>query len=734
MSHMSHGFEDHSWPDLDRLFDPRAIAVLGASPSRDKVGGRPLAFLDEQGYRGRVFPINPAYDVIGTNRCYAKLTDIPDETGGDQIDLALICLRASQVPDAIRDCGARGVRFAIVFSAGFAEIGASGQLLQGEALEAAREAGVRLVGPNSLGVVGAHSRAIGTFATSLEDLGPLKEGSFSFVTQSGALGAFMFRAAHEQGIGLRNFVSTGNEADLTFADYVAHFAGDPGTKVIGGYLEGVVDGARLMAALELAQRAGKPVLLLKVGRSELGREAALSHTNSLTGSDRLYAAAFSQTGVLRVDDIQELLDAASLLSVAGTFRPDGGVAVASVSGGLGVWMADAFSDCGTRLAQLDGPAAERLRQVLPEFAHVRNPIDFTGQIVSQPELLRECLAAVVEHNDVSVLLIGLGLQHWNGQRLAEDIIATVQDRKVLTVVAWMVGPRPAQALLKDAGIPVFEDFRRAVQAVTQMTRWSQSRRVTPARPVPLQGGAAALESAATTVLTEAGAKQMLAHWGLSTPNSLTVGPSAHEAVEAGTAIGYPLVLKGQAESLLHKSERGFVRVGLRDEHELASAAEEMLARSNRPGEEPPSHLLVEEMISNSVEVIVSVSWDAVFGLTTMVGVGGTQTELTNDVAHHIGSITDADVRRLVNQTRVGRLLGGYRGAPLADLDALSQAVVQLNQSMADAHGSVREVEINPLLVRPQQQGAVVADAVVTVTTAPHAAQADGDYHNVKQEN
>ncbi len=708
-----------SWPDLDRLFTPRGIAVLGASPHREKVGGRPLAYLEELGYKGKVFPVNPTYGRIGRHRCFANVTQIPDDVGGDELDLALIALSASKTPEALRECGLRGIRFAIVFGAGFAETDDKGARLQQELLDAAREAGVRIIGPNSLGVVGVHSRTIGTFATSLEDLGFLTEGSFSFVTQSGALGAFMFRAAQEQGIGLRHFVSTGNESDLSFADYIAHFAQDPGTKVIGGYLEGVDDGPRLMAALDLARYAGKHVCLLKVGRSELGREAALSHTNSLTGSDRLYEAAFSQTGVVRVGDLQEMLDAVTLLTAPNSPRAGGGVAIASVSGGLGVWMADAFGDSGVRLAQLDGIAAERLREALPTFARIGNPVDFTGQIVNQPQVLRDCLRVMVENDDVGVLLIGLGLQHWNGDRLARDIIATVQDRKLLTVVAWMVGPSEPQALLRDAGIPVFDDFARAVRAVTHIMRSTLSSQIAPPTPIrPPFARPNASEPSVSKVLAESEAKLLLSGWGLEIPKSRTVGASARAAVEAGRHIGYPLVLKGQGESLLHKSERGLVQVGLRNERELASSAERMLQPTGVLGKEPPCELLVEEMIPPSVEVIVGITWDEVFGLTTMVGVGGTQTELFDDVAHHIGAVSHADVRGLIAQTQLSRMLQGYRGGSVADVEALVQAVVVLNQAVFASGGSVREVEINPILVRPRGQGAVIADAVVRLLAPP----------------
>jgi acetyltransferase len=689
------------------------IAIVGASPTREKTGGRPLHYLDELGFTGRVLLINPAHAVIGNRTCYPSIAAIPSEAGGDEIDVALIAVQAERVPNVIEDCGARGVQFVVVFSAGFAETGEVGEQVQQQIAASARSSGVRLIGPNSQGPVGVSTRAICTFATSFEGLHDLHDGPVGFITQSGALGAFFFRAAQEQAVGLRCLVSTGNESDLDFADYVAHFAADPKIQLIAGYLEGVADGPKLLAALQLAQRAGKPVCLLKVGRSDRGAAAAVSHTASLTGSDALYNAVFSQTGVVRVDSLQDLLDIAGLWNSALRPYPDRGVAIATISGGLGVWLADAFAERDLRLSDLGAASLDRLRTTLPDFGHAANPIDVTGQIASHPALLRASLEAIVDDQDVGALVIGLGLQQWHGRQLADDIIAALSGRDLLVVVAWMAGPVEARERLMTAGVPVYDEYSRAVRAMVNVFKCTQSiTTVTTATrllgPPTQQDPPRHLKDG--TVYDEANAKEALAASGISIPENRVVAPRPDTVLAAARDLGFPVVLKGLAPGYVHKSEHGLVAVDIRDAAALTEALTHMLRGRSESDDERPERLLVEQMVPDSVEVILSVADDPIFGISTMIGAGGILTNLTADVAHHVGKLDHTTAMTLITHTRISGLLNGYRGKQAVDTTSVAEAAVRLYRFVAESNGTIREVEINPLLVGPR--GAVAADALI----------------------
>lgn len=695
---------------VERLFGARHLAVVGASADPDKIGGRPLRYLDRAGFDGVVHPVNPRYDEVMGRPCAPSVAAIDGE-----VDLAIVAVPARAVEAAIDDCAAAGVPYAIVFSSGFAEVGAEGRARQDALVERARAGGVRLLGPNSLGIASSPNGLMASFATLFDRHETLLEGRVGFLSQSGALGVFIYALAQDQGLGFSRFVSIGNEADLDVADFLAFLANDPATSAIGGYLEGIDDGGRFLAAAERARAAGKPMSFLKVGRSDAGRRAAESHTGSLAGSDEVYDAALRQAGIVRASDPQGLID---FLDVHGRarrrpLRP--GVAVLTISGGAGVWCADRLADHGLDLADLAPDTLATLTELLPAFATPQNPVDATGQIINDPLLFAGCIDALLEDPGVSTLVVVLGLQERGGDRFAQQIV-DAHDRHAGTaiVVTWLAGPSSAMELLRRASVPAFGDLARAVEVVAGGVAASgHLDRSAPAAPATAAHRVVDLDGRALD--TEHDAKALLAEAGIVVPAG-TLCATVAEVIEAAARIGGAVALKGQVAGLAHKTEHRLVHLGLRGASEVRAAASELegalaaaAPASRRQG------ILVEPMAPDGVDLIVGCIDDTVFGPTLMVGAGGVLVEVVRDTAFRVAPVDVAAALEMLGETRAGPLLDGARGGPPLDRRAVAEVVARLSALVVGSGGRIREVEINPL--RAHVDGAVALDALVATGEA-----------------
>lgn len=694
---------DGGFAPLERLFGAQSLAIVGASADTDKIGGRPLRYLAAAGFTGVVHPVNPRYDEILGRRCSPTVVDI-----GEVVDLAVLAVPGAGVQAAIEDCAAAGVPFAIVFSSGFGETGTDGRRRQEALVECARAGGTRLVGPNSLGIASSPNGLMASFATLFDRHATLLPGSVGFISQSGALGVFIYAIAQDDGLGFSRFVSIGNEADLDVADFLAYMAADPATTAIGGYLEGLSDGRRFLAAAELAHRAGKPISFLKVGRSEAGRRAAESHTGSLAGSDAIYDAAFRQAGIVRAADPQGLVD---FLRHYGTpnvppARPR--VAVLTISGGAGVWSADRLSELGVELADLTPLTVERLRAALPPFAAPQNPVDATGQILNDPRMFETCLDALLTDPGVGTLLLVLGLQERGGDRFAHQMTAA-RDRHPGTaiVVAWLAGPASATDLLTASSIPVYADLARAVDVAARSVLTTNALR-RPARVTPSAWPTTAADL--PLVETEHDAKQLVATMGIDVPRHVLC-QSADEAVAAAVDIGGAVAMKAQVSGVAHKTEHGLVLLDVSGADAVRVAYAQLEAASMRAG--GPQRLrgvLVEAMAPPGVDVIVGCIDDEVFGPTMMFGLGGVLVDLVEDVSFRVGPVSVDDALGMIDETRGGRLLDGFRGTEPCDRRAVAGLISRLSHHAYARRHVIREIELNP--VRVHAGGAVALDALI----------------------
>ena len=699
---------DQQLASIDRMLNPKSIAVVGATP-RMQYGGRFLNAALKAKDRVAVYPVNPRYDEIMGVKSYPSITDLPETP-----DLVGIVVPYHQVLDILKESHAKGTRAAIVISAGFSERDVDDRRdLQGEVGAFARESGLRICGPNCLGVANVQADIWPTASYRGSDG---LSGPIGLICQSGAsaFGPFLTRAV-EEGIGLSHIISTGNEADLDFCDFARYLLDQDSVKVIAGFVEGFKDARKLVSVAEMAAERGKPIVLIKIGRSDLGARAARSHTAALTGADALYDEVFAQYGITRVQDYDELLEVSQLL--AHTAKPvQPGVAVVSHSGGISSLTADMCGQAGLDLPPLTATAREGINGVLKGFGWAANPSDVTG--FANSDSFPEIMAYMSEQPHIGTLVVASA----GADPQAEQVIAQ-RDKSDRGLAFLWTGTRSATAglpKLKAAQIPVFyvpDKLAFGVRALLNYHQWRDRRQAAgfgrAAAMTPSQEQVtAALSARGRVAFSEHESKELIAAWGIPITREATAA-SPEAAVAAAETIGYLVALKVDSPDILHKTEAGVIRLGLTDAAQVRAAYGDIMsnAAAAAPAGAAINGALVQEMVSGGVEVIIGVSYDAQLGPTLLFGVGGVMVEVYNDVALRLCPITRPEALEMINQVKGSRLLHGFRGTPPADIDALAAALVSVSQLAVNLEGTLAELDINPLMVLPAGQGIKAADAL-----------------------
>jgi acetate---CoA ligase (ADP-forming) len=697
---------------IHRMLHPRSIAVVGATP-RQQYGGRFLGAVLKARERVRVYPVNPKYTELAGVTCYPSVEDLPESP-----DLAGVVVPGPDVLPVLEACRRKGVGSAIVISAGFAERGTrEGRALQERLGAFARESGLRVSGPNCLGVANLKDDV---WPTATSSTGAGAPGAIGLVCQSGAtaFGPLQARAA-EAGVGYTYIISTGNEADLEFADYARYLLDDPATKVIAGFVEGFKTPAKFIELARLAAERGKPIVMIKIGRSMAGSRAAGSHTAALTGSDACFDAVFEQHGVIRVQDYDELLEVSQLL--ARVPRPDPpGIAVVSHSGGVSSLTADLLGAAGLDLPPLSEAVRAQLDGVLKGFGWAANPADLTGHAMGDayPAIVR----SMIDQPDVGTLVVASAAA---AQR-AEDTIE-LRDRTDKGVVYMWTGARGDDrgglAALKAASVPIFytpATLASGLRRLFAYHAWRERRLADgfASAPPPTEQQRAVqarLAGLDRLVLSEFDSKQVLAAWGVRGARE-ALAESADAAVAAAERLGYPVVLKADVPHLAHKTEAGGVRLGLADAAQVRDAYGDLRAGLGA------GRVLVQEMVEDGVEVIVGVSYDDQLGPILLFGGGGLLAEVYDDVVLRRCPITAAEAAHMIGQAKVARLLRGFRGRPPADTDALARTLVAISHMAVHLDGQLAELDVNPLMVLPPGHGVKAADALVVLRrggASPH---------------
>jgi acyl-CoA synthetase (NDP forming) len=700
--------------DLERLFNPRSIAIIGASNELGKISGQPLNFLVKRGYPGTLYPVNPKYPELLGIRCYPSIEALPQTP-----DLALIVVNARLALPMMEACGRRGVPFAIVFSSGFSEVGADGTRMQQELAEIARAHGVGLIGPNCQGLISVPNKTYAGFGSAfIYDYEP---GPVSMVSQSGGFGfSLMSLAAMDGGVGFRHVVTTGNETGISSLELMRYMVDDPGTRIITGYIEGMKDAHRLREVGEAALAAGKPIMVWKVGNSEEGRRAAASHTANLGGAMALYRAAFEQTGILQVEDMQDIVDCTHAF-LSGKVPQGNRVAIITISGGAGILMTDEAIARGLAVQPLSAATVEKLRPLVPSFAALGNPIDLTAAIFDDTDLCRKALELIIDDPQVdAVVMANAGLQGEIATKVAREVVRVAERSDKPVMLGWSARREvagAAYALLDAARIPHYRSPMRCMRALAAVARHAEACRRYRARlrePVIELRSAPAVAAlqAATADLAEYRAKEILAQYGIPvTREALARSPA--EAVEHAKRIGCPVALKVQSADVPHKTEAGGVRTGLREAHQVEAAFEQIMTavRAHAPAAAIDG-VLVQEMVAGGVEAIVGIDNDPLFGPAVMFGLGGIFTEVLQDVAFRLAPITLSVAHEMIRQVKGYALLAGARGRPVADVDAVAQVLCRLSAMAVDLGPHLGSLDINPLFVLPQGRGVVAADALI----------------------
>jgi acetate---CoA ligase (ADP-forming) len=695
---------------LERLFHPRAIAVIGASADLTRISGQPVKALKNAGFKGPIYLVNPKHRQLHGLDCYPDVTAI-----GALCDLAVVAVPASGVSQAIRDCGKASIPFAVVLTAGFRETGAAGRKLEEELKQAIAESGVRVIGPNCQGVLSIQARVWAAFG-SVSDETDFRPGSVSCAFQSGGFGYAIVNLAEAQGVGFRYCVSSGNEVDIAMPELLSAFLDDPGTSLVFAYLEGTPDARPLLEVGRKSLETGKPVLIWKAGTTDAGVKAAASHTASITGSYDLYRAALRQAGIIEVDDVEPIVDIARL-AAPGRLPRGSTVGVLSISGGSGVVFADAAVRGGLTLPPFAPATLARLRELIPAFGSPENPADITAAVFNTTSLFASTLEVVLQDPGLDQLAILLA--SISGPRAAESahVIAAAAAKTDKPVsVAWSGRHGKSEAALKaleDAGVPFVTTPVRLARAAAALARFAADRRRLLPRQVPAVVSPKGLDlPAGAATLNEAESKAVLRAFGI--PVAAEVFVSAGGDVEAAAKrLEAPFAVKIVSRDIAHKTEAGGVRLGVAREA-LTDAARAVTENALKavPGAKIDG-ILVSEM-AEGIETLIGVINDASFGPAVALGLGGILTEVLKDVTYRIAPFDLETAREMIAELRSAALLDGYRGRPAADKEALAATLVAVSQMATALARRLKEMDINPLFVGPAGCGVLAADALVVL--------------------
>jgi acetyl coenzyme A synthetase (ADP forming)-like protein len=691
---------------LDCLLRPRSIAVIGASRRRDSIGNAMLRHLVSGGFAGPVYPVNPSADSVSSVPAFPSVKDLPTVP-----ELAVVVVPREQLLPVVRECAAAGVSCLVVITAGFREVGGEGVQREAELLDFVRGNGMRMVGPNCMGVMNT-SPAVSmnaTFAPSMPPAGPI-----AFMSQSGAMGMTILDYASEYGIGISQFVSVGNKADVSGNDLIEYWQDDDEVGVILMYLEGFGNPRRFTTLARRATRK-KPVLAVKAGRSEAGAKAASSHTGALAQVDIATDALFAQCGVLRVDTVEALFDAAIAFSKAPL--PKGPrVAILTNAGGPGIIIADACEGVGLEVSRLSGESRARLRELLPAEASVANPVDMIASATA--DQFEKALEIVLEDADIDAAVaayVPLGLE---APIVAEAIerAAGASDKPVMAVLMSKRGLPQGMAELSDSPVPVYRFPESAAQALGAMWRYRKwlERPVAEVRRFEVDAGRVAeiirgAVRADRDRLSVTEAFEVLRCYGIPVA-PYRVASDVAEAVESAAELGYPVVLKAVSQDIVHKTEAGAVRVDLRDSEAVRDSFIQIAAvLDGADNAAREAGVLVQRMHDGGKETIVGMTIEPRFGPIVMFGLGGVYVEVLRDVAFRVQPVSTVDAEEMIRSLRGFGILQGVRGEPGVDLATLSDVVQRVSQMVGD-HPEIREMDINPFLAFPDAAACVAVDA------------------------
>ncbi|MCF8067230.1 MAG: acetate--CoA ligase family protein [Desulfobacterales bacterium] len=704
---------------LDAIFSPKSLAVIGASSTPGKVGHDIFENILTGGFTGTLYPVNPKARSIKSVRAYPSVSEIPDE-----IDLGMIILSPELALKSVEECIGKGVKGIVIVSAGFREVGAEGRKIEDRIVAMCSEAGIRVVGPNCLGVINPNPnvRLNASFSTRMPSF-----GNISFISQSGALCTAVLDYAADRDFGFSKFISIGNKADVSELDLLKYFHQDEDTEVIMIYVEELRRGMEFIEEVKAITSGDRPtpILVIKSGRTSAGAKAAMSHTGALAGSEAVYDAIFHQSGIIRVDSINDLFDYAGAFtfksqSVTGKYKkklPQGNrLAIVTNAGGPGIVATDMTVSSGLQLAKFKEETVETLASYLPETANLNNPVDVIGDAAS--DRYEHALAAVIRDEGVDgavVILTPQSMTNVLGTAEAIVKIAARSPKPILCCFMGIIDVSVGVKFLQENGVPTFrfpEDAAKAFGALYRYSKWlnrqifAEHEQSTDRKKC--QEIVKKALKAGKTYIGEIGGLELLQCYGFNTLQTELV-KTAKEAVKVADKMGFPVVMKIVSDQIIHKSDAGGVEVGLQNADEIMIAYDKIMANAKAYDEKAViDGVLIQAMAPKGQEVIMGMNRYDVFGPLLMFGYGGIFVEVFQDVSFRLAPIRRNSARRMIRDIKAFKLLNGFRGKPKTDIETLEKLLVGLSNMVCD-NPEIQELDINPLLVHPQGQGATVAD-------------------------
>lgn len=686
------------------------MAVIGASTDPNKPSGRTLRYLKHYGFTGRAYAVNPHRTEVQGFQSFASVKDVPEP-----VDLAMIVARADQVISNLRECVESNVKSVIIVSAGFAEVGKEGFHMQQELKKVLEGGNTRVLGPNCVGIVSTRVNLAATINTGLDqNRFQFKNSDVALVSQSGAMGAFIFSQVQGKGVGLGSMLSTGNEMDVSLTDMLNASIDDPEVSSIVGYIEGIRDGEKFLATLERAKKARKPIAMLKAGRTEIGQKAITSHTGVLAGSDSIYDAVFDHYGVHRLDTIRELGEYVEIASSGNTITGNR-MTVLTTSGGAGILTADYSERYGLTFSNWNDEWQQKLSQHLPSFAALSNPIDMTGA-GGRPEILAPVLDIACSHPETDTLLLILGNLENNEDALIRLITEKSKTSPIPIIVVWVGGSGKPAKVLSGRGVPIYTDPLDAVKAIAARHSTPNEDEVEKITVNNVRKELAleiVREAPSGSSLNEVQIKKILQLYNIPTVKE-TVAETSKELSEKSKEIGFPLVLKALHDQIPHKTELGGVIVGIQSDEELNRSAEKMSKHILKE-----TGLVIEftlqEMVSDGFEMLIGTRKDADFGHMLVIGSGGVQTEILKDSVITLPVLSKTLISQKINELKASKILDGFRGQKPLDRQALIDTILKIVVMIHEIGECIEDFEINPLIVKENEKGCIAVDALLFST-------------------
>jgi acetate---CoA ligase (ADP-forming) len=706
------------FPNLDAVFHPKSIAVIGASDDVSKPSGQPVDYILKSGWKGKLYPVNPNREIVQGVKAYPSVSDIPDP-----VDAAVIVIPAKAVPATMQQCADKGVKAVMIGVSGFAELNEAGKQLQAEIVAIADKAGIKIVGPNTNGYMNVNQRVTLGYSYAQE---VVKPGRVAYVSGSGALISATVPRFAKRNVGLRAYVGAGNQANVELCDFAAYFIDDPEVDVIAMYVEGFKTPAKFLDIAERAMAKGKPITVLKVGRSELSAQASKGHTGALVGSDAAFDAICRQYGIARVDDFDELI---AMTSVFARYRnaPGNRIGVISSSGGAISIIADQCEPYGMQFPDLTAKTKAEAIKLMPAYGEFTNPFDIAAAGATaprDPELSKAAVQYVLDDPNIDILVTTIHPMDPRGtlNYLNGIVHAAQNSAKPIILFCPMGGLRPdEEKVLLQSGTPVVHDGAELAVVLNGLVNYSRAcdkyqvekKMTAPASTVNIEAVKASFKPG-QKALTEHEGKELLAKYGISVTKE-ELATSAGQAATMAGEMGYPVVLKVDSPDILHKTEADAIRLNLRDADEVKAAFDEIMANSKKYAPKAEIRgVLVQEMAASGREIILGVSVDPDFGPTIMFGLGGIMVEVLRDVTMRIVPVSRFDAEAMLEEIKGKKLLAPFRGMDEADKEAIVDTIMKLSRLAEDLGDTISEIDINPLVVFEKGKGAKAVDALITL--------------------